>query len=118
GQGRGGGGGGGRGRAGARARRLRRLHAAPSYVTVTESSRASGARALGAAAADAQREWLLTDGAGGYACGTAADLPTRRYHAWLCAALPPGGERVPYLAPVDQRLATPAAHFTLLTPPH
>jgi hypothetical protein len=83
-------------------------------VTVTESSRASGARALGAAAADAQREWLLTDGAGGYACGTAADLPTRRYHAWLCAALPPGGERVRWLAGVDERLDTADGEFALL----
>ena len=31
----------------------------------------------------ADREWLLTDGTGGYATGTAAGLRTRRMHAFL-----------------------------------
>lgn len=48
-------------------------------------------------------EWLLADGAGGYACGTAADLPTRRYHGcWI--AVPPGQvRRQMILAGVDER---------------
>jgi len=29
------------------------------------------------------REWLVTDGLGGYACGTVAGLRTRRYHGLL-----------------------------------
>jgi predicted glycogen debranching enzyme len=34
------------------------------------------------------REWLLTNGTGGYASGTVANVPTRRYHGLLIAALP------------------------------
>jgi predicted glycogen debranching enzyme len=34
------------------------------------------------------REWLVTNGLGGYAAGTLAGMPTRRYHGLLIAALP------------------------------
>lgn len=34
------------------------------------------------------REWLVTNGLGGYASGTVANIATRRFHAWLVAALP------------------------------
>ncbi len=37
----------------------------------------------------AGREWLLTDGAGGYAMGSPAGTPARRYHGMLCVALSP-----------------------------
>lgn len=37
-------------------------------------------------------EWLLCDGRGGYACGTANGLPTRRYHG-LWIARPEGSAR-------------------------
>ena len=41
-----------------------------------------------------QREWLVTNGIGGYASGTVSGLVTRRYHGWLVAALPnPRGGR-------------------------
>ncbi|NET35189.1 MAG: glycogen debranching protein [Cyanothece sp. SIO1E1] len=36
-----------------------------------------------------QREWLVTNGIGGYACGTVAGLLTRHYHGLLIAALTP-----------------------------
>jgi predicted glycogen debranching enzyme len=54
-------------------------HAIPHY------SRAgtSGPDALAAT------EWLLTSGTGGFAMGSAAGLPTRRYHGLLIAALSP-----------------------------
>jgi predicted glycogen debranching enzyme len=45
-----------------------------------------------AAATDAEsrltQEWLVTNGLGGYAGGTVAGVPTRRYHGLLIAALP------------------------------
>src|SRR6187402_3310523 len=44
--------------------------------------RGEGAEALLA------REWLLTNGLGGYASGTLAGVPTRRFHGLLVAALP------------------------------
>jgi predicted glycogen debranching enzyme len=34
------------------------------------------------------REWIVTNGLGGYASGTIAGLNTRRFHGWLIAALP------------------------------
>src|SRR6266436_5010875 len=43
-------------------------------------------------AAAEQREWLVTNGIGGFASGTVAGSGTRRYHGLLVAALnPPGG---------------------------
>ncbi|MSR37977.1 MAG: hypothetical protein EXS02_03965 [Planctomycetes bacterium] len=62
-----------------------------------------------------QREWLLTDGLGGYACGTAADVATRRYHAWLCAVPPGRSERVRFLSCVDERLDTDNGEVCLLS---
>jgi predicted glycogen debranching enzyme len=35
-----------------------------------------------------RREWLVTNGLGGFASGTLAGVPTRRYHGLLIAALP------------------------------
>ncbi|MGL5877529.1 MAG: glycogen debranching enzyme N-terminal domain-containing protein, partial [Xenococcaceae cyanobacterium] len=35
------------------------------------------------------REWLVTNGIGGYASGTVAGMLTRRYHGLLVAALDP-----------------------------
>jgi len=43
----------------------------------------------------AEREWLVTNGLGGYASGTVAGVLTRRYHGLLVAALqPPTGRKV------------------------
>lgn len=42
-----------------------------------------------------RREWLVTNGLGGFACGTVAGMLTRRYHGILVAALePPLGRRL------------------------
>jgi hypothetical protein len=42
-----------------------------------------------------EHEWLVTNGLGGYASGTLADVVTRRYHGVLVAALPePHGRMV------------------------
>lgn len=37
-------------------------------------------------AVNVEREWLLTNGLGGFASGTVGGVPSRRYHAWLIAA--------------------------------
>ena len=34
------------------------------------------------------KEWLVTNGVGGYASGTVCGVPTRRFHGLLIAALP------------------------------
>src|SRR5690606_42002781 len=42
-----------------------------------------GPQVCGDLAAGSAREWLLTDGRGGYAMGTVSGLRTRRYHGLL-----------------------------------
>jgi predicted glycogen debranching enzyme len=49
-------------------------------------------------------EWLLTDGLGGFAMGTAAGIPSRRYHGWLVASLAPPVRREVLLHSVVDRL--------------
>jgi predicted glycogen debranching enzyme len=48
------------------------------------------------------REWLVTNGIGGYASGTVAGLNTRRYHGLLIAALNPPLGRTLLLAKLDE----------------
>lgn len=48
-----------------------------------------------------QREWLVTNGIGGYACGTVAGLLTRHYHGLLVAALNPPVGRMLLLTKLD-----------------
>lgn len=48
------------------------------------------------------REWLVTNGIGGYASGTVAGLLTRRYHGLLVAALKPPLGRTLLLAKLDE----------------
>ncbi len=48
------------------------------------------------------REWLCTNGIGGFASGTVADLLTRRYHGLLVAALKPAFGRTLRVAKMDE----------------
>jgi predicted glycogen debranching enzyme len=48
------------------------------------------------------REWLVTNGIGGYAAGTVAGLLTRRYHGLLVAALQPPVGRTLLLTKLDE----------------
>jgi len=61
-------------------------------VMPTPRSTAPTAIASAPAAAPADAEWLLTDGAGGYACGAVDGVPRRRYHG-LWIARPAGSAR-------------------------
>lgn len=54
--------------------------------------------------ASSTREWLLSDGRGGYACGTVANIPTRRYHGLLVAATDPPATRTLLLHSVHERI--------------
>jgi predicted glycogen debranching enzyme len=49
-----------------------------------------------------KREWLVTNGIGGYASGSVATLLTRRYHGLLVAALQPPLGRTLLLAKLDE----------------
>src|SRR5256886_17373560 len=50
------------------------------------------------------REWLVTNGLGGYASGTVAGVITRRYHGVLIAALPAPCGRTVMLSHVAEQL--------------
>jgi predicted glycogen debranching enzyme len=55
---------------------------------VIERPRDREEEAAGAGERPPRREWLVTNGLGGYAAGTVAGVLTRRYHGLLIAALP------------------------------
>src|SRR3989337_1045570 len=51
-----------------------------------------------------QREWLVTNGIGGYASSTALGINTRKYHGLLVAALHPPGDRTVCLSKLDEEI--------------
>jgi predicted glycogen debranching enzyme len=53
-------------------------------------------------AAAEQREWLVTNGIGGFASGTVAGSATRRYHGLLMAALDPPAKRTLLVGGIDE----------------
>jgi predicted glycogen debranching enzyme len=53
------------------------------------------------------REWLVTNGLGGYASGTLTGVPTRRYHGLLVAAMPAPLGRTFLLGQVEEVLRLP-----------
>ncbi len=61
------------------------------------------------------REWLVTNGLGGFASSTIAGANTRRYHGLLVAALKPPGGRTMTLAKIDEELETGGAMYRLGT---
>lgn len=52
-------------------------------------------------AVSTKREWLLTNGLGGFAMGTASGVNTRRYHGLLVAATHPPATRMVLLAGIE-----------------
>lgn len=62
-----------------------------------------------------QREWLVTNGIGGYACGTVAGILTRHYHGLLVAALEPPVGRMLMLTKLDDSAIYRNQIYTLCT---
>lgn len=60
-----------------------------------------------------QREWLLTNGIGGFASSTIIGANTRRYHGLLIAALRPPVERHLILSKVDESVITGGRSYDL-----
>ena len=60
-----------------------------------------------------RREWLVTNGIGGYASGTISGINTRRYHGLLVAALHPPTRRTLMLARVDEEVVVDDRTFYL-----
>ena len=61
----------------------------------------------------ASREWLVTNGLGGFASGTIAGARTRRYHGLLVAALKPPVERVVLVAKLEASARYDGSAFAL-----
>src|SRR5579884_427062 len=63
----------------------------------------------GATTSDAllTREWLVTNGLGGYASGTVGGVITRRFHGYLVAALPSPLGRTMMLNDLVEQIALP-----------
>src|SRR5215470_7743595 len=66
---------------------------APASTIVDSPLVSFGREVCGDLAAALRREWLVTNGLGGYASGTLAGINTRRYHGLLVAALDPPVDR-------------------------
>jgi predicted glycogen debranching enzyme len=60
-----------------------------------------------------QREWLVTNGNGGYASGTISGLLTRRYHGLLIAALKPPVGRTLLVTKFDETIDSAGGAFKL-----
>src|SRR5215470_3512416 len=61
------------------------------------------------------REWLLTNGLGGYSSGTISGAHTRRYHGLMVSALNPPLDRHIVLSRVSELVSVGGAHFELST---
>lgn len=61
------------------------------------------------------REWLETNGLGGFACGTIVGVHTRRYHGLLTAALNPPGGRMLLLSKLEETLVLGDSRIGLST---
>lgn len=61
------------------------------------------------------REWLVTNGIGGYASGTIAGVLTRRYHGLLVAALKPPLGRTLLLTQLDEMVCYNQKYYPLYT---
>ena len=61
------------------------------------------------------REWLVTNGLGGYASGTVAGVLTRRYHSLLVAALPAPLGRTLMLSRLWERVRLPDRRVVVIS---
>ncbi len=62
-----------------------------------------------------KREWLVTNGIGGFASGTVAGTATRRYHGLLIAALQPPAARTVLVSGLDESVRYLDASHSLAT---
>lgn len=74
-----------------------------------------GRDVCGNLAAAETREWLVTNGLGGFASGTVAGLMTRRYHGLLVAALNPPSGRTYLVSKLDETVTYTDREYKLYT---
>src|SRR3954464_7855932 len=66
-------------------------------------------------ASGSSREWLETNGIGGYASSTVCGMNTRRYHSLLTAATKPPVGRMVLLSKLEETLVINGQRFDLST---
>jgi predicted glycogen debranching enzyme len=74
-----------------------------------------GREICGELSAAENREWLVTNGIGGFASGTVAGLPTRRYHGLLVGALKPPLGRTLLVSHLEETIEYGGRKFDLST---
>ena len=74
-----------------------------------------GREVTGAPQLSTAREWLVTNGIGGYASGTVSGVATRRYHGLLVAALNPPLGRTVLLSKLDETVTVEGQSYPLFT---
>ena len=62
-----------------------------------------------------KREWIITNGIGGYSSSTIIGANTRKYHGLLVAPLMPPGNRQLILAKVDEGIEIEGKNYNLYT---
>lgn len=80
-------------------------HLAPHLAFPTSGMVNFGRDICGDLSQATQREWLITNGIGGYGCGTISTTLTRCYHGLLVAALKPPLGRTLLLTKLDETLS-------------
>lgn len=60
-----------------------------------------------------QKEWLLTNGIGGFSSGTIIGMNARRYHGLLVASLVPPVERYLILSQISERIELDGGEYFL-----
>jgi len=60
-----------------------------------------------------RKEWLVTNGLGGYASSTVSGINTRKYHGLLVAALHPPRDRTVCLAKLDEEVVVGDRNYSL-----
>ncbi len=62
-----------------------------------------------------KREWLITNGIGGYSSSTIVGANTRKYHGLLVSPLTPPGNRMVILSKLDESIQTNDKNYPLYT---
>src|SRR5712692_3993301 len=87
----------------------------PSVRTTRNTAVSFGRETCGSLEQAEQREWLVTNGIGGFASGTISGNLTRRYHGLLLAALNPPVGRTQMVAKLDEIASYDGADYPLAT---
>jgi predicted glycogen debranching enzyme len=98
------------------ARSSRKNSAAPATPLIPDDARIKfGREVCGNLETAEGREWLVSNGIGGFASGTIAGNLTRRYHGLLIAALQPPVGRMQLVAGLDEIVGYAGSEYSLAT---